>query len=65
MNTGSSPGVRDLVTRWLSGFLEVGALVKRLDTGEGSYAIELEEDYRVYDALGQVRGWSAFRVDFV
>ena len=49
-----APGARDLVTRWLAGFLEVGSLVKRLDTGEGSYAIELEEDYGVYDALGQV-----------
>ncbi|KAI8473051.1 MAG: flagellar outer dynein arm heavy chain beta [Monoraphidium minutum] len=53
-SSGSHPGVGDLVTRWLSGFMEVGSLVKRLDTGEGSYAIELEEDYRVYDALGQV-----------
>jgi len=52
--TGSILGVRDLVTKWLAGFLEVGSLVKRLDVGEGSYAIELEEDYRVYDALGQV-----------
>lgn len=50
-----APGVRDLATRWLAGFLEVGSLVKRLDTGEGSYAIELEEDVGVYDALGQVR----------
>lgn len=51
-----APGARDLVTRWLAGFLEVGSLVKRLDTGEGSYAIELEEDVGVYDALGQVCG---------
>lgn len=50
-----APGARDLVTRWLAGFLEVGSLVKRLDTGEGSYAIELEEDVGVYDALGQAR----------
>ena len=48
--------MRDLVTRWLGGFLEVGSLMKRLDTGEGSYAVELEEDYCVYDALGQVHG---------
>lgn len=47
--------MRDLVTRWLAGFLEVGSLVKRLDVGEGGYAIELEEDCAVYDALSQVR----------
>lgn len=28
--------------------------MKRLDTGEGSYARELEEDYAVYDAVSQV-----------
>ncbi len=33
---------------------QVGGLMKRLDTGEGSYAAELEEDYSVYDALGAV-----------
>jgi hypothetical protein len=36
--------------------------VKRLDVGEGSYAIELEEDTRVYDALGQVGGGGLGRV---
>ncbi|GBF97683.1 flagellar outer dynein arm heavy chain beta [Raphidocelis subcapitata] len=50
----SSPGARDLVTRWLAGFLGVGSLVKRLDVGEGSYGIELEEESVVYDALGRV-----------
>ena len=51
---GRPPGVRDLVTRWLAGFLEVGGLAKRLDTGEGGYGVELEEDPRVADALGRV-----------
>ena len=51
---GRPPGVRDLVTRWLAGFLEVGGLVKRLDTSEGGYGVELEEDPRVTDALGRV-----------
>ena len=60
--SGRTLGVRDWVTRWLSGFLEVGALVKRLDTGEGSYAVELEEDYRVYDALAQVSWASSGRL---
>lgn len=35
--------------------LQVGGLIKRLDTGEGSYAKELEEDYDVADQLDQVR----------
>lgn len=33
---------------------QVGGLIKRLDTGEGSYAKELEEDYDVSDQLDQV-----------
>jgi hypothetical protein len=36
------------------GLLQVGGLIKRLDTGEGSYAKELEEDYDVADQLDQV-----------
>lgn len=47
-------GVRDMVQRWLKSFMEVGGLVKRLDTGEGSYAKELEEDYNVLDMVDQV-----------
>lgn len=47
-------GVRDMVQHWLMSFLEVGGLMKRLDTGEGSYAKELEENYDVYDAMGEV-----------
>jgi hypothetical protein len=34
---------------------QVGGLIKRLDTGEGSYAKELEEDYDVAEQLDQVR----------
>lgn len=32
----------------------MGGLIKRLDTGEGSYAKELEEDYDVAEQLDQV-----------
>eukprot|EP00878_Enallax_costatus_P033488 GHUV01036965.1.p1 GENE.GHUV01036965.1~~GHUV01036965.1.p1 ORF type:complete len:140 (-),score=26.66 GHUV01036965.1:98-517(-) len=34
--------------------MQVGGLIKRLDTGEGSYAKELEEDYEVAAELDQV-----------
>lgn len=34
--------------------VQVGGLIKRLDTGEGSYAKELEEDYEVAAELDQV-----------
>ena len=37
--------------------VQVGGLIKRLDTGEGSYAKELEEDYDVADQLDQVKRW--------
>lgn len=33
----------------------MGGLIKRLDTGEGSYAKELEEDYDVAEQLDQVK----------
>jgi hypothetical protein len=32
---------------------QVGGLIKRLDTGDGSYAKELEEDYEVAEQLDQ------------
>jgi dynein heavy chain len=47
-------GVRDMVQRWLQSFVEVGGLMKRLDTGEGSYSAELEEDYDVLDVIDRV-----------
>ena len=49
-------GVRDMVQRWLQSFVEVGGLMKRLDTGEGSYSTELEEDYDVLDVIDKVMG---------
>ncbi|KAF6251999.1 flagellar outer dynein arm heavy chain beta [Scenedesmus sp. NREL 46B-D3] len=52
---GSQKGsLQALLQRWLMSFLEVGGLIKRLDTGEGSYAKELEEDYDVAEQLDQV-----------
>ncbi|MEW5311809.1 MAG: hypothetical protein WDW38_003494 [Sanguina aurantia] len=51
---GSAMGVRDMIRKWLMSFLEIGALMKRLDIGEGNYNKELEEDFDVYDSLNQV-----------
>jgi hypothetical protein len=31
----SSTGVRDMVESWLKGMVEIGTLIKRLETGEG------------------------------
>lgn len=45
---------RPRLTMCASNQLQVGGLIKRLDTGEGSYAKELEEDYDVADQLDQV-----------
>lgn len=40
---------------------QVGGLIKRLDTGDGSYAKELEEDYEVAEQLDQAsRVWIIF-----
>eukprot|EP00879_Flechtneria_rotunda_P005416 GHRR01005708.1.p1 GENE.GHRR01005708.1~~GHRR01005708.1.p1 ORF type:complete len:1495 (+),score=578.36 GHRR01005708.1:300-4784(+) len=53
--SGSTKGtLQGMVQKWLMSFLEVGGLMKRLDTGEGSYAKELEEDYDVGEQLDKV-----------
>lgn len=49
-----SKSVRDVISKWLRSFSEIGNLMKRLDIGEGSYMKELEEDYEVQDAMHQV-----------
>eukprot|EP00798_Chlamydomonas_sp_ICE-L_P004667 gene4667-14864_t len=46
--------VRDMIRDWLLKFIQIGTLMKRLDIGEGNYTKELEEDYDVYGAMGQV-----------
>ncbi|KAK9808985.1 hypothetical protein WJX72_007373 [[Myrmecia] bisecta] len=53
-NTANT-GVRDMFNAWLKSFLDIATLIKRLDTGEGNYAKELEEDFYVYDAISQVQ----------
>ena len=39
---------------WLKDFLNVGSLLKRLDT-DGNYQVELEEDYLILDAMSEVQ----------
>ncbi|DBB00313.1 TPA: Dynein beta chain, flagellar outer arm [Trebouxia sp. C0004] len=56
LGSGGAPGVRDMFSKWFKSFLEIATLIKRLDTGEGNYAKELEEDYIVYDAISEVQG---------
>eukprot|EP00891_Asterochloris_glomerata_P002883 jgi/Astpho2/2883/Aster-01037 len=51
----SARGVRDMLNTWLKSFLDIATLIKRLDTGEGNYAKELEEDFLVYDAVSEVQ----------
>ena len=52
--SGSGGGVRDMFNSWLKDFLNVGSLLKRLDT-EGNYQVELEEDFMILDAMSQVQ----------
>ena len=49
------PGVAAFFSKWLRGLMSIGTLMKRLDTGEGDYAIELEEDIDVCDAMSQLQ----------
>ena len=49
-------GIRDLFTQWLRRITGVQNLMKRLDVGEGSYGVELAEDYAVGDWLHRLQG---------
>lgn len=53
---GSGNGIRVLFVSFLKGFMNVAPLVKRLDTGEGDYAQELEEDFYIRDAMSESLG---------
>lgn len=47
-------GIRDMFNGWITSFVNIGNLVKRLDVVEGSYIKELTEDYFVSNAICQV-----------
>ena len=47
-------GVRDVVQTWLDAFLAVGQLFPRLDSGEGQYVKELQDDPYVSMLLASV-----------
>ena len=69
----SNPGTRDYFNSWIGGFTNVGTLMKRLDIGEGTYALELEEDFRILDGISQIQSvvlaneaeCAAFKASFV
>ena len=68
-----NPGTRDYFNGWIAGFTNVGTLMKRLDIGEGTYALELEEDFRILDGVSQIQSvvlaneaeCAAFKASFV
>ena len=68
-----NPGTRDYFNGWIGGFANVGTLMKRLDIGEGTYALELEEDFRILDGVSQIQSvvlaneaeCAAFKASFV
>jgi dynein heavy chain len=68
-----NPGTRDYFNGWIGGFTNVGTLMKRLDIGEGTYALELEEDFRILDGVSQIQSvvlaneaeCAAFKASFV
>eukprot|EP00232_Nephroselmis_pyriformis_P019075 CAMPEP_0182900652 /NCGR_PEP_ID=MMETSP0034_2-20130328/28990_1 /TAXON_ID=156128 /ORGANISM="Nephroselmis pyriformis, Strain CCMP717" /LENGTH=4527 /DNA_ID=CAMNT_0025034901 /DNA_START=131 /DNA_END=13711 /DNA_ORIENTATION=+ len=53
--SGRGTGVRDMFNGWLKGFLNIGTLLKRIDGFDGDYQKELEEDFRVMDAMSGVQ----------
>ena len=53
--SAAGDGVRDHFNGWVSGFQNIGTLMKRLDIGEGDYALELEEDFNVLDAVSEIQ----------
>ena len=50
-----NPGTREYFNKWIAGFTNIGTLMKRLDIGEGTYALELEEDFMIMDAVSQIQ----------
>ena len=68
-----NPGTRDHFNGWVGGFTNVGTLMKRLDIGEGDYALELEEDFNILDGVSQIQSvvlaneaeCAAFKASFV
>jgi len=47
-------GIRDLFNSWVTSFVNIGNLVKRLDVAEGYYIKEMTEDYCVSSAICHV-----------
>jgi len=45
----SAPSIRKLFMSWIRRIVDFIELVKRLDVGEGSYAVELEDDHSIID----------------
>jgi dynein heavy chain len=52
--TTDTPGIRDLFNSWVTSFVNIGNLVKRLDVAEGAYIKEMTEDYCVSSAICNV-----------
>ena len=59
LKSSAGTGVRDMVESWLRGMLEAGALIRRLDTGEGERAPGLRSSVRRGVAHGHGRGRAA------
>jgi dynein heavy chain, axonemal len=48
-------GVLRMFSQWSKRYMSTGDLMKRLDVGEGTYTIEIEEDYDVLNSIGQLQ----------
>ena len=54
LGAGEEMGVRDMVNDWISQFLKYNTVMSRLDIGEGSYLLEVEENYEIGGAITEV-----------
>eukprot|EP00884_Botryococcus_braunii_P022565 jgi/Botrbrau1/8993/Bobra.0148s0096.1 len=48
-------GLRSMFDSWILSFLDIGARVRRLDSGEGNYSKEVEEDIQVASAITKLQ----------
>ncbi|KAL4450636.1 hypothetical protein ABPG77_000992 [Micractinium sp. CCAP 211/92] len=54
-DAASEAGVHGMLLSWVKSYFEIGTLMKRLDSGKGTYVKELDEDVRIREALSAVQ----------
>jgi dynein heavy chain, axonemal len=48
-------GLGDVITGWLSGFVSMATIIKRLDTGDGDYLVDVQDDIELKRLVSQIK----------